>query len=621
MKEETYQEVRAALAKRDLIQAKKLTESSRISKKIKKEEEYWYLLMEGEIQRYEQQYDQGKLTLEKALEIHDNLSLTPIQVSSLYGRYAYLLLKLKEVKKSLKYYKMARTQAKTDVLRKNYYSTMILNCYSELGDKTEYLNFIEIIMKEIFSPSLSKNWSTYINLIWEVFFTLKREEWEEEFISQVTSIVPDTKLILSKVFYYYIQAHVAKIRNNHDLFTASTKSSLAHFPSKGKEVQKRSLLANFASIAKNPFGDYHKAKYFYLQALKLSTDNNKSKVFILNSLGTALRFTGEYTEAIQYLEESIAISQHFDDYWYLEFAYNMLGMVYTLIGDLEKANDSFQKSLTLSIEGENYIGIGYTYGSLGWRAAINGNLKEANQYYSKAIESFKKFRSPPAIILLAQAEIITRIGEQSSDQMNKLMNQAKTQIWERKSSLDKGRYFITLGNIAFYQNNLLDAEIEYKKALNIAKTHEIKSQGLLGLIKLKLNHFLKNDNKQILKTIKDLINELKLTTREKNSIIWYEMELILSLILIYEGNYEDAQQKLEQLLNYSIEKSFSNLQFRIKKHQRTLNIFQTHSRLETDIESINEQQNLRKRSLNDVMEYLKSITHLISSFNSDSNQK
>ena len=60
--------------------------------------------MEAEINRYEQQYVQGRLMLEKALEIHDNLPLTPIQVSSLYGRYAYILLRLKETNLAVEYY-------------------------------------------------------------------------------------------------------------------------------------------------------------------------------------------------------------------------------------------------------------------------------------------------------------------------------------------------------------------------------------------------------------------------------------------------------------------------------------------------------------------------------------
>ena len=431
----------------------------------------------------------------------------------------------------------------------------------------------------------------------------------------------DTELAFSKAFYYYIQAHLAKIENDPNSFSASTKSSLAYLPSTGNEFQKRSLLTSFASIAKNSFGDYHTAKLFYQKALELSMNDNKWKVFILNSLGTVLRFTGEYTEAIRYLEESCVISQQFDNSWYLEFAYNMLGMVYTLIGDLEKAEDFFQKSLSLAYENENYIGIGYTYGSLGWRAAINGDLEEANQFYSNAIESFKKYSRPPAIILLAQAEILARIDDESIPQKNELLIQAKSQIWERKSSLDKGRYFVTLGNIALYQNDLLMAESEYKKALDIAKTHEVKSQGLLGLIKVNLNQFLKNDDDEVLKTLKSLIDELKLITKERSSVLWSEMELISSLIFIYEGKFEIAEQKLEQLQKYSIDKSFKDLQLRIKKHQRTLHIFQTHSRLETDANVMNDQQNLKKRSLNDVLEYLKSITHLLSSFDSDSIQK
>jgi hypothetical protein len=99
------------------------------------------------------------------------------------------------------------------------------------------------------------------------------------------------------------------------------------------------------------------------------------------------------------------------------------------------------------------------------------------------------------------------------------------------------------------------------------------------------------------------------------------MELISSLISIYEGKFEIAEQKLEHLQKYSIDKSFEDLQLRIKKHQRTLHIFQTHSRLETDVNAMNDRQNLKKRSLNDVLEYLKSVTYLLSSFDSDSIQK
>ncbi|MHA2176233.1 MAG: tetratricopeptide repeat protein [Candidatus Hodarchaeales archaeon] len=620
MNKETYQEVRTALAKRDLNLAKKLVNSQTLFKKAEQvSEEYWYRLMQAEVQRFEHQFTQGRLTLEKALQIHDKVSLTPIQVGSLYGRYAYTLLQLKEEKLALKYYNSARFQAKADILRRNYYSVMVLKCFNELGDKIGYLEFVKSLFEEVFTQSLSKNWKSSIDFVWEVMSTLKRTEWEKDMISVLTNTLILVKSSLSQAFYHYLQAHLARMINDMALFTKSAKKSLSSFPPTGELSQKRSLLTSFAHIAKNPFGDYHTAKYFYQEALKLSTGEINWKIFILNSLGTVLRFTGEYTEAIRHLKESIALSQQSDNSRYLEFAYNMLGMVYTLIGDLVEAESCFQKSLTLALKDENYIGIGYTYGALGWREAINGDLMKANQYYSKSIKYFEKYGRSPAIILLAQAEVISRIGTKPSNKISELLSEVKRQIWEKNSNLDKGRFFVTSGNIALFRNELSEAKYEYKKALEIVKTHEVKSQGLLGLIKVNLNQFIKNDDEQVLKTIKNLIHELKLISREKTSVVWSEMELILALIFIYEGKYDIAQRKLETLYKYSTEKSFNDLQDRIKKHQRTLGIFQAHSRLESDVNS-DDTQDLKTGSLNDVLEYLKSVTDFLSSYNTDTNQ-
>jgi tetratricopeptide (TPR) repeat protein len=374
-------------------------------------------------------------------------------------------------------------------------------------------------------------------------------------------------------------------------------------------------------MMKNPFGDYQKAKILLEKALDLTPQPSGWRAFILNSLGSVLRFTGDYKQGILLLQESIEFNEKRSYYWGLNFAHNTLGMIYTLIGNHKKAQDNFQLSLDYSLKEDNYRGLGFSWGSMGWLESKLGNFLEATAFYKKSIEAFKQRGSVPSIILLAQAEVLSQITDQITPEMQKLIEQAKNQIWKHKNKLNIGRYYISLGNISFNNGDLVQAEKKYSKASEFSDTHEVKTQCLLGKTKINMEFFMKTDGEEFLKLVKETILELQELTKDKFTLIWAEMELISAILLIYEKSYEISEEKFRSLLSYAEKNSLTELISRINNQLQNLQVFRTYEKVRRSIQDISKENDLKTQSMMDIAEYLKAATYILRSYSSDSVEK
>jgi tetratricopeptide (TPR) repeat protein len=371
-----------------------------------------------------------------------------------------------------------------------------------------------------------------------------------------------------------------------------------------------SLCINFVGILQL-FGEYQRAKNLLVKCLKKVPNPSPRRINILNYLGSILRFTGEYELSIEFLTESLKLNQTIQDFWQEAYAHNTLGMVHTLIGDVEKATEHYNSSLKLNKKNDDYNGLGFTYGAFAWLESNQGNLIQAKKYYETSISIFEKHaNSTPAIILLAYAEILSRMGDKYVKEIKEICNKAQKIIWAQQKHLDYGRYYNTLGNIALNQRDFEQALREFSLALEYSDSFEVETQTLLGIIKTNLELFLDSptDEYEYLDKVRLFLNDLK-TAAESSALISGEIDLILGIIEMHSQNYQKAVDKFEAVLKHAQGHNYNLLVEKVLKQKEILQILQTHDQLQK-VTSMTDHE-LKRTSIREAIAYLAGLTKLL----------
>ncbi len=621
MQEPVFLDLRKKIAQRNVDEVNRIYDNLLSQNQIINfEEKFWYLRMKAEILHFRRNYSQAIVLLERALDIIPKLSLTIKQIGSLNGRYGSCLYNTKKYEKALEIYSKAEKSSETDIPRSYYYKIKILQCLLKLERKTDFITFYWEIIDALFSDPLTRVWNHHLNYVWDLASILQQSPWFYDIKILMNDYSPKETKDYTTSYLYFILAHLSRSAKEYEEMIGHINQSMDRFLAEWNKTDHMNLLANCASLVKSPFSDFQMAKALLEKALALSPKPDGWRIHILNSLGSVLRFTGDYPQAIQILEESVHLSIKAKRIWQLGFAYNTLGMIYTLLGENSNAKRSFDLSLECNIEENNYTGKGYTFGSMGWRESVLGNFNSAKDLYTKSIASFEKYGNVPPIILLAKSVVLSNIHTKMNPEIQNLLDTAKKRIWKKKTRIDQGRYFITLGNIWLNFRDFEQAKDYFLKALKFTDIYEVHSQGLLGTIKVNTSLYIRTDDFKYLKQVKTGIVSLKSIT-QKNSILWAEMSLITAIIEMSEGELERASKSLSSLRSYSDTHELKDLHSRIAKQEETLNIYIRYNKIQNHIQDKPKKEDLKSQSLLDVMEYLKTISHLLSSYSSDSKPK
>jgi DNA-binding CsgD family transcriptional regulator/Tfp pilus assembly protein PilF len=131
---------------------------------------------------------------------------------------------------------------------------------------------------------------------------------------------------------------------------------------------------------------------------------------------------GDYTAARAWLEEGLAISQSWEDRWFLQVAYYFLGVIERQQGNDEQAVTLFEQSLTLGREMGAKWGIPGACLQLGFSRLRQGDDRQATRYFRESLENFAQIEgSRPQGFILAFAGLSALAARQ--------------QQWERAARL------------------------------------------------------------------------------------------------------------------------------------------------------------------------------------------
>lgn len=109
----------------------------------------------------------------------------------------------------------------------------------------------------------------------------------------------------------------------------------------------------------------------------------------LLSLGTWSVYKGEYTQAIQTLEESLTLLRGYPDHFMTGSCLAWLGWAHYELGEYDRAGEHFQDGYKLCKDHENILGLPYAMSKLGTWADALQEYDKGLEYHQEALKHFE----------------------------------------------------------------------------------------------------------------------------------------------------------------------------------------------------------------------------------------
>ena len=134
-------------------------------------------------------------------------------------------------------------------------------------------------------------------------------------------------------------------------------------------------------------GQYEKALDFHEQSLAISReiDNVAGVANSLTGLGNAYDFLGQYEKALDFYEQSLAIFREISNVAGVANSLNNLGNAYDSLGQYESALDFYEQSLAISREISNVAGVANSLNNLGNVYRSLGEYERAIDFYEQSL--------------------------------------------------------------------------------------------------------------------------------------------------------------------------------------------------------------------------------------------
>ncbi|MHA2371258.1 MAG: tetratricopeptide repeat protein, partial [Candidatus Hodarchaeales archaeon] len=315
--------------------------------------------------------------------------------------------------------------------------------------------------------------------------------------------------------------------------------------------QRNALLAHQKGAICLRKGELDRALEYLQQSLKLSDTLGEKLQFAEsnNLVGIIYAMKGEFDQALQYHQTSFAMSEELSSKLEIGRSLNNIGIVYMQQGDLDRALQYYEQCLPFYEAVGNRDNIGGTLNNLGLIYQNKGKLKRALEFYQKALVQLKQGQ----ISKYACGAVLNNMGEVYG--LRGELNQAVkcyTEAFEIYEELDnKYGYCVVLGNlgILFSQKGELDRASEYlERSLRIDEelgNSLTASESLLWLISVAIDREALEDAKEYLKRL------CRIADQEESKVIKQNCGLAEALVLKVSPRIKDkakAQETLQQLV-------------------------------------------------------------------------
>ncbi len=321
-------------------------------------------------------------------------------------------------------------------------------------------------------------------------------------------------------------------------------SSLADaIPANVAEQHPRTL-SNHAEVARLR-GDYETAQLLFRRAASLLHESNdkQGEAEALHSLATLARREGDFTQAFEYLDRALKLTQ--DRAIRMKCA-NTRGLCLVSQGDWTAAEFEFRGALQLAQERNDERYVRLITHNLGLPAMMRGDFGEALRWLRRMLREDNQLPMPQeATAYLNIAHCHLYLGDLSACEQNLDRAIERCQLFNLVAA--RAVAFETYGNLSRERGEIEKANEYYQRAakaydeagVNIARTELLEEQALLSLAI--------GDTQAARTQIEKLIDA---RPKNKNEIGFYTATLAKARILISQGEHTSITDELAAARQY-----------------------------------------------------------------------
>ncbi|HKR96602.1 MAG TPA: tetratricopeptide repeat protein, partial [Candidatus Angelobacter sp.] len=148
-----------------------------------------------------------------------------------------------------------------------------------------------------------------------------------------------------------------------------------------------SVVLSNIGVAYSTLGNYTKALDYYQQslALKEQIGDKAGIAHALAGIGCLYFSQGNYALALEHYQKSLVISEAVGDRFQTTYTLDNIALVYKELGDYAKALEQYQKSLGIREAMADKAGVARSLHNLGTIQTLQGNYSQALKYFQQSL--------------------------------------------------------------------------------------------------------------------------------------------------------------------------------------------------------------------------------------------
>lgn len=401
----------------------------------------------------------------------------------------------------------------------------------------------------------------FFKLLARVYFELKEPELalEQSFngikLSEKYHFVH--KMYELNFFNSSLYMHTGNLPKAYDSVNASLQIALDL-----EDIPKQIVCYNSLSSIAQVDGNLQKGLEYAKKGVQLARSSNSDKLILcLTNLSNNYWRTGYLNEVEPLLFESEQLAVQKGNKRYLFSIYNNLGLFFVTKGKYEKALSFFTIALQVNRESKYDIQLPYIYTNFANLYYEMNDLEVAESYFVKALEISEETKNLPFQIDSLASLILLASLKYDRDKTVLLLQKLASIIQLSTGSNDQYKYDLARG----YAFELSDSLEELKKAQEIFRQVMRLELTDFDLINSAYLHYCRtifksftdfglqidwNEIKNVLATLQNRAQTLHLFTTYSNA------KILLSKISTLEGNYQNAELMLKELLTEAETRGF-----------------------------------------------------------------
>jgi signal transduction histidine kinase len=261
-----------------------------------------------------------------------------------------------------------------------------------------------------------------------------------------------------------------------------------------------------------------------------------------------------YDKALAFSKNALVQSFEINDDSYIAQSYNTIGVIYDECGESKRAIEFYEKALRFTRRINNDTLNNWIYNNLGSAYYFNNiDVDKGIDFYKKALYFAKKLNDEKQIIHIKLNMASAYLAIDNDVKANYILKEIKEKVNQNKSEEIKLSYYLLLGIKNTQQENKVEAENNYLKALEIAKKAGYESN-LLNLYENLAKHYKTFGEKAIEESYKvkhDSLYEVLYSEEKMNSLEKQALDIELDEYKIQLEKIEQESEKNSEIVETS----------------------------------------------------------------------